>query len=99
MNYKRIVELLEDQLRLSSEREMVLLEQNRQQSAQLQQQSAQIERLSVQTAILTDTVRSLEESLLQKKGDIQVLTGKKPGTGQTLVQQIRKDSSSNQRGG
>jgi len=90
MNYKRIVELLEDQLRLSSEREKALLEQNRQQSVQLQQQSAQIERLSVQTAILTDTVRSLEESLLQKNGNIQTLTGKNRGLGKLLSNKSEK---------
>ena len=90
MNYKRIVELLEDQLRLSSEREKALLEQNRQQSVQLQQQSAQIERLSVQTAILTDTIRSLEESLLQKNGDIQTLTGKNRGLGKLLSNKSEK---------
>ena len=64
-----MIELLEDQLKLFSEREKIHLEQ-------LIRQSAQIEKLSVQVGSLTDTVRSLEESLLQKNGDMQKLEGK-----------------------
>ena len=59
MNSKRIIELQEDQLKLSAQREKMYLEQ-------LVRQSEQIESLSVQVGSLTETIRSLEKSLLQK---------------------------------
>ena len=71
---KRIIALLEDQLRLSVQREKSLLEQLAQQSTQLYQQSKQIEEL-------TASIRSLEEALLIKNGSIQALTGKNRGLG------------------
>ncbi|NYI49364.1 IS66 family transposase [Macellibacteroides fermentans] len=69
MNSKRIIELQEDQLKLSAQREKMYLEQ-------LVRQSEQIERLSVQVGSLTETIRSLEKSLLQKNGDMQKVEGK-----------------------
>ena len=57
---KRIIALLEDQLRLSAERERALTEQLRQQSIQIEE--------------LTASIRSLEEALLLKNGHIQTLT-------------------------
>jgi len=78
-----MIELLEDQLKLFSEREKIHLEQ-------LIRQSAQIERLSVQVGSLTDTVRSLEESLLQKNGDIQKLEGKTRGMSKLLSNKSEK---------
>jgi len=59
---KRIIALLEDQLRFSAEREKSLLEQ-------LHQQSIQIEEFAA-------TIRSLEEALLLKDDSIQSLAGK-----------------------
>lgn len=67
MSNKRIIALLEDQLRLSAEREKSL-------SEQLHQQSILIEEL-------TASIRSLEEALLLKNGSIQALAGKNRGLG------------------
>ena len=64
-----MIELLEDQLKLFSQREKIHLEQ-------LIRQSEQIESLSVQVGSLTETIRSLEKSLLQKNGDMQKVEGK-----------------------
>ena len=83
MNSKRIIELQEDQLKLFSEREKIHLEQ-------LIRQSEQIERLSVQVGSLTDTIRSLEESLLQKNGDMQKLEGKNRGMSKLLSNKSEK---------
>ena len=83
MNSKRIIELQEDQLKLFSEREKIHLEQ-------LIRQSEQIERLSVQVGSLTDTIRSLEESLLQKNGDMQKLEGKTRGMSMLLSNKSEK---------
>ena len=69
MSNKRIITLLEDQLRLSVQREESLLEQLAYQSTLLHQQSIQIEEL-------TASIRSLKEALLIKNGSIQALTGK-----------------------
>ncbi len=70
MSNKRIIELLEDQLRLSAQREKSLLEQ-------LHQQSINIEEL-------TASIRSLEEALLVKNGKIQSLAGKNRGLSKRL---------------
>jgi len=78
-----MIELLEDQLKLFSQREKIHLEQ-------LIRQSAQIERLSVQVGSLTDTVRSLEESLLQKNGDMEKLSGKNRGMSKLLSNKSEK---------
>lgn len=78
-----MIELLEDQLKLFSEREKIHLEQ-------LIRQSEQIERLSVQVGSLTDTIRSLEESLLQKNGDMQKLEGKTRGMSKLLSNKSEK---------
>jgi transposase len=67
---KRIIALLEDQLRLSAEREKSL-------SEQLHQQSILIEEL-------TASIRSLEEALLLKNDSIQALAGKNRGLGKLL---------------
>jgi transposase len=80
---KRIIALLEDQLRLSAEREMALTEQLRQQSIQLHQQSIQIEEL-------TASIRSLEEALLLKNGHIQILTNKNRGLGKLISNKSEK---------
>lgn len=76
MNNKRLVELLEDQLRGSLEREKAYLEQ--------------IGKLSDQIASLTETIRSLEESLLRKNGDIQSLAGRNRGLGKLLSSKSEK---------
>ena len=83
MSNKRIIALLEDQLRLSVQREKSLLEQLAQQSTQLHQQSIQIEEL-------TASIRSLEEALLIKNGSIQALTGKNRGLGKLISNQSEK---------
>ncbi len=85
MNNKRIIALLEDQLRLSAERERALLEQLAQQSTQIHQQSIQIEEL-------TASIRSLEEALLSKKGHIQALTGKNIGLSKLISNKSEKIS-------
>ncbi len=74
---------MEDQLRLSSEREKSLLEQLARQSAQLRQQSIQIKEL-------TASIRSLEEALLLKNGHIQKLTNKNRGLGKLLSNKSEK---------
>lgn len=84
MNYKRIAELLTDQIDLCTQREKALLEQNRQQSIQLQQQSILIENLTAQVATLTAAISSLEEVLLQKNNDVQKLNNKNRGLGKLL---------------
>lgn len=78
-----MIELLEDQLKLFSQREKIHLEQ-------LIRQSEQIERLSVQVGSLTDTIRSLEENLLQKNGDMQKLSGKNRGMSKLLSNKSEK---------
>ena len=70
MSNKRIIALLEDQLRFSAQREKSLLEQ-------LHQQSIRIEEL-------TASIRSLEEALLLKNGSIQTLAGKNRGLSKLL---------------
>ena len=67
---KRIIELLEDQLKLSAQREKSLLEQ-------LHQQSIRIEEL-------TASIRSLEEALLVKNGNIRSLADKNRGLSKLL---------------
>lgn len=76
MNSKRIIALLEDQLRLSAEREKALTEQLRQQSIQIEG--------------LTASIRSLEEALLSKNGHIQALTGKNLGLGKLISNKSEK---------
>lgn len=83
MENKRIIELLEDQLRLFAQREKSLLEQLAQQSTQLHQQSIQIEEL-------TASIRSLEEALLVKNGNIQSLAGKNRGLSKLLSNKSEK---------
>jgi len=73
---KRIIALLEDQLKLSALREKSFLEQ-------LHQQSIQIEEL-------TASIRSLEEALLIKNGSIQALTGKNRGLGKLISNKSEK---------
>ena len=76
MRNKRIIELLEDQIRLSAQREKSLLEQVHQQSIRIEE--------------LTATIRSLEEALLAKNGSIQSLTGKNRGLGKLLSNKSEK---------
>ena len=76
MSNKRIIALLEDQLRLSAERERTLAEQLHQQSIQIKE--------------LTASIRSLEEALLLKNGHIQELTGKNRGLGKLLSNKSEK---------
>jgi transposase len=73
---KRIIALLEDQLRLSAQREKSLLEQ-------LHQQSIRIDEL-------TASIRSLEEALLLKNGNIQALANKNRGLGKLLSNKSEK---------
>jgi len=73
---KRIIVLLEDQLRLSAERERALTEQLHQQSIQIKE--------------LTASIRSLEEALLLKNGHIQKLTNKNRGLGKLLSNKSEK---------
>jgi transposase len=84
---KRIIALLEDQLRLSVQREKSLLEQLAQQSTQLRQQSKQIEEL-------TASIRSLEEALLLKNGKITVPAG----SGQVKAQEETVAANLKERG-
>ena len=83
MSNKRFISLLEDQLRLSVQREKSLLEQLAQQSTQLHQQSIQIKEL-------TASIRSLEEALLLKNGHIQTLTNKNRGLGKLISNKSEK---------
>ena len=76
MSNKRIIALLEDQLRLSAQREKSLLEQ-------LHQQSIRIEEL-------TASIISLEEVLLLKNSNIQALAGKNRGLGKLLSNKSEK---------
>ena len=76
MSNKRIIALLEDQLRLSAERERALTEQLRQQSIQIEE--------------LTASIRSLEEALLLKNGHIQTLTNKNRGLGKLISNKSEK---------
>ena len=76
MSNKRIIALLEDQLRLSAQREKALLEQ-------LHQQSIRIDEL-------TASILSLEEALLLKNGNIQTLANKNRGLGKLLSNKSEK---------
>lgn len=76
MSNKRIIALLEDQLRLSAEREKSLLEQLHQQSIQIKE--------------LTASICSLEEALLLKNGYIQGLTNKNRGLSKLLSNKSEK---------
>ena len=76
MRNKRIIELLEDQIRLSAQREKSLLEQ--------------VHQLSIRIEELTATIRSLEEALLVKDGSIQTLAGKNRGLGKLLSNKSEK---------
>ena len=76
MGNKRIIALLEDQLRLSAEREKALIEQLHQQSIRIKE--------------LTASIRSLEEALLLKNGHIQELTNKNRGIGKLLSNKSEK---------
>ena len=77
MSNKRIIELLEDQLRLSAQREGSLLEQLRQQSIRIEE--------------LTASIRSLEEALLLKNGNIQTLADKNRGLSKLLSGKSEKN--------
>lgn len=76
MSNKRIIALLEDQLRFSVQREKSLLEQLHQQSIQIQE--------------LTASIRSLEEALLLKNGNIQALALKNRGLGKLISNKSEK---------
>lgn len=78
-----MIALLEEQLKLSAQREKSLLEQLTLQSSQLHQQSIQIQELIA-------SVRSLEEALLLKNGRIQTLTGKNRGLGKLISNKSEK---------
>ncbi len=84
MSNKRIIELLEDQLRLSAQREGSLLEQLRQQSIRIEE--------------LTASIRSLEEALLLKNGNIQTLAGKNRGLSKLLSGKSEKITVANRCG-
>lgn len=71
-----MIALLEDQLRLSAEREKALTEQLHQQSIQIKE--------------LTASIRSLEEALLLKNVHIQKLTNKNRGLGKLLSNKSEK---------
>jgi transposase len=85
---KRIIALLEDQLRLFVQREKSLLEQLSQQSNQLRQQSKQIEEL-------TASIRSLEEALLIKSGSIQADCSEVTVPDQTAVVNLKERGNNN----
>jgi hypothetical protein len=78
-----MIELLEDQLRLSAQREKSLLEQLTLQSSQLHQQSILIQEM-------TASIRSMEEALLLKNGHIQTLTGKNRGLSKLIGNKSEK---------
>ncbi|MDR2571244.1 MAG: IS66 family transposase [Oscillospiraceae bacterium] len=77
-------EFLEEQLKLSAERERRLIEQNEQLSAQVFQLSGQLNRLTVQMEEQTKTIESLKEALLQKAKDVSSLSGKTRGLAKLL---------------
>lgn len=76
MGKDQLIELFKEQLRLSAEREKVLL--------------AQIESLTQQVSALTKSVQSLEKALLEKKADNQALEGKNRGLGKLLSNKSEK---------
>lgn len=83
MSYKDIIAILNEQLRLFSEREKNFVEQISQLTSQLHQQSIQIEKL-------TATIASLEEVLLVKSNNIQTLSNKNRGLGKLLANKSEK---------
>ena len=85
-----MIALLEDQLRLSVQREKSLLEQLARQSTQLHQQASQLHQQSMQIDELTASIRSLEEALLLKRGHIQTLTNKNRGLGKLITNKSEK---------
>lgn len=78
MDYRRIMSLLEEQLRFFKDQNRQLVEQNNQLtrqnnelSSQLSAQSSHICLLSSQIATLTESLHSLEESLLVKEASME----------------------------
>lgn len=76
MGKDELIESLTEQLRLSSEREKVLLDQ--------------IESLTQQVSTLVATIQSLEQALLSKNADNQTLAGKNRGLGKLLSNKSEK---------
>ncbi len=76
MEKDQLIESLTEQLRLSAEREKVLLDQ--------------IESLAQQVSTLTVTIRSLEKALLAKNADNLTLAGKNRGLGKLLSNKSEK---------
>jgi uncharacterized coiled-coil protein SlyX len=94
---ERMVAILEEQLRLSAERERHHLEQINQLSKQIfqlteqnVQLSDQLNRLAIQLEEQTKTIESLEEALLQKGKDISSLSGKNRGLAKLLNNKSEK---------
>ena len=98
MKEERII-YLDQQLKLSKERERALHEQNglllaqiallNQQNAQL---SEQLNLLTIQTGELTQTIASLQEALLQKDKDVSSLSGKNRGLAKLLNNSSEKQT-------
>lgn len=95
MNYKRIISLLEEQLRFSKEqnRQLVeqnnqLLDQNKRMSEQLSAQSNNVFLLTHQVETLTEALQSLEKAFSAKESSMQ----KMQKTNQALSKLITKKS-------
>ena len=91
MKDKSIIAHLEQQLKLSEERESALLEQIKLLIAQITQLSGNNAALTEQLSLLTDhidelkqTIESQQEALLQKNKDISSLSGKNRGLAKLL---------------
>lgn len=95
MNYKRIISLLEEQLRFSREQNKQLVEQNNQlldqnkrMSQQLSDQSNNVCHLTHRVETLTETLHSLEKAFSAKESSMQ----KMQKTNQALSKLVTKKS-------
>jgi hypothetical protein len=94
---EKIMEILQEQLSLSSERERALLEQIRRQSIQIEQlseqlqhQTIQIQQQSLQITELTATIQSLEASIRSKDNNLQSLKAQNRGLGKLIGNKSEK---------
>jgi uncharacterized coiled-coil protein SlyX len=90
MKDEKVIAFMEEQLKLSAERERHHLEQIEQLSAQVFQSSEQLNRLTIQIEEQTKTIESLKEALLQKNKDISSISGKARGLAKLLNNESEK---------
>ena len=87
---QHITAFLKEQLRLSSEREKVHLEQIRNLSCQLERQSFILQQQSIQIKELTATVSSMEVAINSKNDNIQSLKNQKQALGKLISNKSEK---------